>query len=240
MTEKVYLADSYAKELDAKVVRASQGRIVLDRTIFYPGGGGQPIDTGMLAADGRRLKVIAVEKDGDDIVHILEGDPGLREGESVRCVIDWDTRYACMRYHSALHLIDGVIETRYGSGMVTGGQIYPDRARIDIDMQGLSKERVAEILEEVNKVAREGHPITAMEMTVEEALKIPRLSRTETGRKLLGTLKSVRVVDIGGVDMQADGGTHVKDTREIGKITLSAYENKGSKRKRIEITLGSL
>jgi misacylated tRNA(Ala) deacylase len=239
VTEKVYLADSYAKELEARVVRVSGNRIVLDRTIFYPGGGGQPMDTGSLITGGKELKVIGVEKEGDDIVHVVEGDATVSDGDTVKCKIDWDTRYACMRYHSALHLLDGVIETRHGSGMVTGGQIYPDRARIDIDMPGLSRDKVAEILDETNRAAQEGHRITASEMTVEEALKIPRLSRTETGRKLLETLKSVRVIDIDGIDTQADGGTHVRDTKEIGTISLSAYENKGTRRKRIEIILSA-
>ncbi len=237
MTIKVYLTDSYAKELDARIEGLNGAELVLDKTIFYPEGGGQPSDTGKLVINGASYTVTGLRKEGDDVVHLLDRQPGARNGDRVACAIDWDKRYASMRYHSALHTIDGVIERHYNSGLITGGQIYFDRARIDVDMPDLGKEKVAEILAKANEVAVEGHRISTREIGVEEALKIPRLSRTETGRKLLESLKTVRIVEIEGLDEQADGGTHVKNTKELGLIVLNGYENKGSRRKRIEIKL---
>ncbi len=237
MTEKVYLVDSYAKELEATVTRAESNQLVLDRTIFYPAGGGQPDDTGMITVNGAEYRVTGLKKEGDDVVHILDRNVDAKPGDAARCAIDWNRRYACMRLHTALHTLDGVIEVYYGSGMITGGQIYPERARIDIDMPDLSREKVQEILDKTNAVAKEGHRINCREISVEEAAKATRLARTEPGRKLLETLKRVRVVEIEGVDTQADGGTHVANTSELGTITLSNYENKGTRRKRIEIML---
>ncbi len=239
MTEKIYLEDSYLKEFDAQVVRHSINEVVLNGTIFYPAGGGQPNDKGLIVITGTEYQVVDLRKEGDDIVHVFNKplEKNVKAGDSAKCVIDWDYRYACMRYHSALHTLDGVIEKYYGSGMVTGGQIYHDRARLDIDMPGLSKEKALEMIDKTNAVAKEGHPINSRELSKEEAMKIPRLSRTETGRKLLDSLKTVRVIEIEGVDMQADGGLHVKNTGEFGKISLGNFENKGAKRKRMEIIL---
>jgi misacylated tRNA(Ala) deacylase len=237
MTEKLYLRDAYLREFDARVVRVSGNAVVLDRTAFYPEGGGQPNDKGTITINNSTYNVLGLEKDGDDIVHILDKETGVGAGSTAEGKIDWAHRYACMRYHTALHTIDGIIETVYKSGMITGGQIYPDRARMDIDMPDLNKEKVAEILDRTNSVAREGHDVLIKEIGRADALAIPSLSRTEPGRRLLEKLESVRVVEIVGVDTQADGGTHVKNTNEIGTIALSSYENKGARRKRIEIVL---
>lgn len=237
MTEKVYLVDSYLEELEAKVVSVNINDVVLDKTIFYPAGGGQPNDTGLLVINGIEYKVMDLRKNGADIIHVCDKPVTAKSGDIAKCMIDWDRRYPCMRYHSALHTIDGIIEKHYNSGLITGGQIYTDRARIDVDMPDLSREKVIEILEKTNSIAEEGHEISTREISIEEASKIPRLSRTETGRKLLETLKTVRVVVIEDVDTQADGGTHVKNTKELGRIELSKYENKGTRRKRIEIVL---
>lgn len=237
MTEKVCLVDAYAKELDAKVERINGNELVLDRTIFYPAGGGQPDDKGTVSVNGIEYKVTALKKEGDDVVHVLDKPAIAKAGDTAHCRIDWEHRYACMRYHTALHTLDGVIETVYKTGMITGGQIYPDRARIDIDMPDLSRDKVDEIIAKTNEVASQGHPILIREISAEEAAKETRLARTEPGRELLKKLKTVRVVEITGLDVQADGGTHVKDTKELGRIELSNYENKGTRRKRIEIVL---
>lgn len=226
------------KEFNAMIKGMHMEKVVLDKTAFYPAGGGQPNDKGKLTINGMHFDVVDLEYMDDDIVHILDRAPHALEGAHVKGVIDWDYRYACMRYHSALHTIDGVLGKYFGnSGLITGNQIYHDRARMDIDMQGLTTEKAQEIIDKTNEVLKEGHNITTRVISREEALKIPSLSRTEPGRKLIQRLDNVRVVEIEGVDTQADGGTHVKNTKEIGTIVLSNYENKGSKRKRIEIVL---
>ncbi len=237
MTEKLYLTDSYMKEVDAKVSKTDGNSMILDKTIFYPAGGGQPNDTGKILIGPQEYKVVDIKKEDNDVIHVLDRPAQTTVGSMAHCIIDWDRRYACMKYHTALHLIDGIMEKFYNSGMITGGQIYPDRAHMDMDMPGLTREKVSEILEKTNAVAKEGHEVLIKEIGADEAAEIPRLSRTETGRKLLQTLKTVRVVDIVGVDLQADGGTHVRNTGEIGTIELNAYENKGSRRKRIDIIL---
>ena len=211
-------------------------QVVLDKTAFYPAGA-PPNDKGTLTIDGTAYNIVDLKKEGDDIVHVLDKAPQATLGGGVYGIIDWNYRYACMRYHSALHLIDGVIEKYYGAGMATGSQIYNDRARMDLDMPELNRDKAEEIIERANAVAKEGHEITTREISVDEARKIPMLTRTETGKRLLETLKSVRVVEIQGVDTQADGGTHIENTREIGTITLSDFRNQGAKRKRIEIIL---
>ncbi len=237
MTEKLYLKDSYLREFDAKVVNVSGSNLILDRTAFYPEGGGQPNDNGTIIIDGVTYNVVGLKKENDDIIHVLDREVSAGVGAKVTGKIDWQRRYACMRYHTALHTIDAIMETIYKSGSITGGQIYPDRARIDMDMPDLNKEKAAEILEKTDSVAKEGHDVLIKELSRAEAMAVPGLSRTEPGRKLLEKLETVRVVEIVGVDTQADGGTHIKNTREIGTITLSSYENKGAKRKRIEIVL---
>jgi len=237
MTVKLYLNDSYLREFDATVVRTSGNMLVLDRTAFYPEGGGQPNDIGTITIDNVVYNVVDLKKEGDDVIHVLDREVNSKPDAHAFGRIDWERRYACMRYHTALHIIDGIMETIFKSGMITGGQIYPDRAHMDMDMPGLNKEKVAEILEKTNSVAKEGHDVVIKELSKAEALAIPSLSRTEPGRRLLEKLESVRVVEIVGVDTQADGGTHIKNTKEIGTIALASYENKGAKRKRIEIVL---
>ncbi|MGC8628919.1 MAG: alanine--tRNA ligase-related protein [Candidatus Micrarchaeia archaeon] len=237
-TEKVYLKDMYAKELEAKIEKAEGNKLILDKTIFYPGGGGQPPDTGTVELNGKKLGVIGMEKDQDNIVHILEAPIDAAPGSVVKLAIDWEKRYMYMRYHTALHVIDGVITKNYKADVVaTSSQIYEDRARLGFDMPELNKALAAKIVEEADKVAKGGHKVSAREVPREEALKMENLARTEPGKKLIQNLDYVRIVEIEGVDLQADGGTHVADTKEIGTITLLKFENKGAHDKNIEIKI---
>jgi misacylated tRNA(Ala) deacylase len=144
-----------------------------------------------------------------------------------------------MRHHTALHVIDAVVYHGY-KGNITGGQIYTNRARLDFDVPDLNKEKVIEIICRAQVLVDKGLPVSAKMLSQEEALKIPDLARTKPGEELLRSLQTVRVVEISGLDFQMDGGTHVANTKEIGKIELSSYENKGATRKRIEIVLSSL
>lgn len=238
MTEKLYWIDAYLKEFDAVVTKASGNEIVLDRTAFYPTGGGQPNDTGRIAASGTEYNVTDVKKgENGDIIHVLDANAESLAGKSVHGAIDWQRRYAHMRHHTAVHIVDAVLEKQYSSGKMTGGQIYADRARFDIDMPELDRQKANEIIGKADAVAKEGHDITSRIITREEAMKMPNLIRTEPGSELVSSLEEVRLVEIIGIDVQSDGGTHVRNTGEVGGIVLSKYENKGKHNKRIEITL---
>ncbi|MEM3781852.1 MAG: alanyl-tRNA editing protein [Candidatus Micrarchaeaceae archaeon] len=241
MTEKIYLKDSYAKELDAQIVGSAGNEVMLDRTIFYPGGGGQPFDTGTMFINGNAYKVLEVKKDAEDIIHALSSAPSAGPGSAAHCVLDWQKRYAYMRYHTALHIIDGVIARKHNAqAMSTGGQIFYDRARMDFDMPALNREILEQIIRDANAIVNEGRRVYARELPREEAIKIPNLARTEPGKKLIQRLDSVRIVEIEGLDAQADGGTHVANTKEVGSISIVKFENKGSHSKRIEIRLSEV
>jgi misacylated tRNA(Ala) deacylase len=239
MTDKLYWNDMYAKDFTAKIVKSERNELVLDRTLFYPTGGGQPSDTGKIIYNGAEYKVTEVRSSNVDITHFLDKEINAKQGEEVAGSIDWERRYKIMKYHTAIHLLDAIIEKYYGSGMLTGGQIYEDRARIDIDMQDLNRDKAQEIIEKANKVAAEGHDVVARFITKDDASKIPRLARTDPGNELIKNLDVIRIVEIKDIDMQADGGTHVRNTKEIGSIELSKYENKGKHSKRVEIIIKS-
>ena len=236
MTEKIYLTDSYAREIDAVVASVNGQEVELDRTVFYPTGGGQPCDTGTLSFAGRSAKVTDVRKDGAKVVHALDDAAGIAEGMVVHCAIDWEKRYMHMRLHTALHIIDGIVEKKY-AGKITGGQIYDDRARMDFDVPGLDKAKAQEIIGDSQKIVDGGHKVTAKILTKEEAASIQNIARTAPGEELLNKLDSVRIIDIEGFDFQLDGGTHVAQSKEVGSISITKYENKGSHNKRIEIVL---
>jgi misacylated tRNA(Ala) deacylase len=235
MTEKIYLSNSYVKEFDGTVESASGQAVILDKTAFFPGGGGQPADTGIIASEKGAFRVVEVKKDGEEVVHILDRE-GLSPGMKVHATLDWETRYMHMRLHTAIHIIDGVVEKR-NQGSITGGQIYDDRARVDFDIPGMDRQTVEAIISEAQKIVDSGQKVYPKTFKKEEALTIENLSRTEPGRELMKQLDEIRVIVINGFDMQMDGGTHVSSTKEVGKITLFKYENKGSHNKRIEIKL---
>ncbi|MEM0154630.1 MAG: alanyl-tRNA editing protein [Methanothrix sp.] len=238
MTEKIYLKDSYIKELESQVVSSESDRIILDRTIFYPTGGGQPCDTGIIRStkDGKEYKIIETKKYGDDVVHITNETANLEKGDVVTCVIDWEKRYMHMKLHTMLHIIDGVVYKKY-KGEITGGQIFDNSARMDFDIPGFTKEMLNSIISDAQLVIDEGHKVVPREMTKEEAKKIDGIARTVPGAELLEKLDTVRIIDIVGFDFQLDGGTHVSNTNELGKISLIKFENKGSHNKRVEFGL---
>jgi misacylated tRNA(Ala) deacylase len=236
MVEKIYLVDAYRKELEATITASSPKEFELDRTIFYPTGGGVPCDTGTVLIEGSKYNVVEVKKSEDDVIHVLGSDAAVQTGDHIKCMLDWERRYAHMRYHTAAHVVGGVIEKKYGA-MYTGGQIYHDRARFDFDVPNFSREVALEAIMESQRVIDEKRDVIAKIIPKDEALKIPNLARTAPGLELLKKLDIIRVVEIVGFDTQLDGGTHVANTSEIGKVELSNFENKGSKRKRMEIIL---
>jgi misacylated tRNA(Ala) deacylase len=234
-TEQLYSTDAYMREFDATVAEVMpEGGVVLDRTAFYPTGGGQPHDVGTLRWEGGSATVVEVRKSGPRVVHRVEGDaPPM--GTRVHGNIDWERRFALMRHHTALHSMSGVIYQLYGS-TVTGGQMYPDRARMDFLLPDLSQERLQHIQERTNELLVEGHPVSIRFLPREEAFHIPDLIRTRVNLLPEG-IDTIRVVNIEGIDQQADGGTHVANTREVGRVRIVGSENKGKGNKRIEIVL---
>ena len=233
MTELLYLEDGYLREFDASVVAEGSHEIALDRTAFFPGGGGQPPDAGQLRWPGGETRVVGLKKDGDLAWHILEG-PVPRVGQEVRGALDWERRYAIMRYHSALHVLVGAVYHLYDA-RVTGGAIYPDRARMDFTLEDLSRERLAAIEAETNRVMQEGRRVLVRWMSREE---FERVDLVRLARNLVpAELARIRVIEIEGFDAQADGGTHVANTREIGRLVITKTENKGKINRRLEIAL---
>jgi misacylated tRNA(Ala) deacylase len=234
-TELLYATDAYLREFDARVIELTlEGGVILDRTAFYPTGGGQPHDLGTLSWVGGAASIVEVRKNGPLVVHRLEGaSPAV--GSAVHGQIDWERRYALMRHHTALHSMSGVIYELYGA-TVTGGQMYTDRARMDFLLPDLSQERLKTIEERTNELLSEGHPVSIRVLPRSEAFQIPDLIRTKVNLIPEG-VKEIRVVNIEGIDQQADGGTHVANTREVGRVHITGSENKGKGNKRLEIVL---
>ena len=236
MTDLLYQTDSFLKEFEAVVtaVDAEARTVVLDRTAFYPGGGGQPNDTGQLSLSGEMYPVEKVKKQGADVLHFIGGEVPLPQvGAQVRGKIDWERRYLLMRTHSALHVLCGTVFRDYGA-LVTGGNMEPGKGRMDFEFERLQGELVSEIEAAVNKEVEAGHEIRVKILPREEAFQIPDLIRTKINLLPEG-ITEVRTVEIVGLDLQADGGTHVQNTSEIGSIKVVDYKSKGAINKRIYI-----
>lgn len=237
MTELLYQTDSYLKEFDATVtsIDAETRAVVLDLSAFYPGGGGQPNDTGQLVgAGGEVYAVEKVKKQGADMLHFLGGGAPLPQpGTQVHGKIDWERRYKLMRTHTALHVLCGTVFRDYGA-LVTGGNMEPLHGRMDFEFERLQGELVGEIEAAVNKEVAAGRDVRVKILPREEAFQIPDLIRTKINLLPEG-IQEVRTVEIVGLDLQADGGTHVKNTSEVGKIKVVDYKSKGAINKRIYI-----
>lgn len=236
MTELLYQTDSYLREFDAVVTAAQEETraVLLDKTAFYPGGGGQPCDLGSLSVAGVTYPVEKVKKQGDDVLHFLGGDAPLpAPGSASRGTLDWARRYKLMRTHTALHVLCGTVFRDYGA-LVTGGDMEPLKGRMDFEFETMRGELVREIEAAVNKEASLGREIRVRILPREEAFQIPDLIRTKINLLPEG-ITQVRTVEIVGLDLQADGGTHVRSTNEIGKIRVTDYKSKGAINKRIYI-----
>lgn len=229
-TELLYLRDAYQREFDATVVAVDGARVALDRTAFYPTGGGQPHDTGTLAG----LSVSDVRKEGDVVWHTVEGAPP-RPGTKVECVVDWERRHRLMRTHSAMHVLCGVIWNEWGKA-VTGGNMEPLEARMDFEFDPLPEGFAARVQQLVNAEIAADRPIEIAFLPREEALKDDVLIRTKVNL-IPESVSEIRVVDIVGLDKQADGGTHVRSTGEIGRFEVVKTESKGKGNKRIRIRI---
>ena len=234
MTELIYLQDAYVREFTAVVTSISDQGIALDQTAFYPGGGGQPSDMGSLRIDDQEWRVVKVRRGDGEIWHRLEGDsPG--KGTAISAVLDWERRYQLMRVHTAMHILCGVIWRDYGAS-VTGGNMEPLRGRMDFEFERMEKELVAAIETKINAEVGEARKITTRTLPRNKAFEIPDLIRTKINL-LPPSITEVRVVEIEGLDLQADGGTHVANTREVGPIHIVDYKSKGAINKRLVVEL---
>jgi misacylated tRNA(Ala) deacylase len=235
VTEELFLEDAYLKEFESPVVGLSGREVTLARTAFYPGGGGQPADKGALGVGPVNAAVVDARREGGNIVHVLDKaiPDTVRE---LKGELDWERRFAHMRYHTALHALSGVIWQNFGA-KVTGGQMRANRARMDFSFPGeWTADVVGEIESLVNEALAEGRPVRVYELPREEALENPDLIRTQVNL-VPERVKTVRVVEIEGIDTQADGGTHVANTEEVGEVEITGHKSKGRQNKRVEFVL---
>jgi misacylated tRNA(Ala) deacylase len=233
MTELLYQTDSYLREFSATVVmhKPEQNGILLDRTAFYPGGGGQPYDQGQLIVGDRNCTVSNVTRDH---IHIMQDDlPPV--GTQVMGILDWDRRYKLMRTHTAMHILCGVVWRDYGAS-VTGGNMEPLTGRMDFEFERLQKELVSEIEARINAEVQAARDVRVRILPRQQAFQIPDLIRTKINLLPEG-IQEIRTVEIVGLDLQADGGTHVVNTREVGRIRITDYKSKGGINKRIYVEL---
>ncbi len=234
MTELLAQIDAYLQEFTATVVDVLDGGVVLDRTAFYTGGGGQPCDTGTLDDGAQTYAVKRVGRADGQIVHQIDG-PLPARGSTVTGRIDWDTRYRLMRTHSALHILCGVVWRDYGA-KVTGGDMRPGEARMDFELEQMSAEFASEVEAKVNAEVAAARTIHVNVLSRAQAEEVPDLIRTRINL-LPANIQEVRTIDISGLDLQADGGTHVANTSEVGPIRVVGHESKGRINKRLRIAL---
>ena len=239
MTEELLPDDSYLREFNARVVRLAGRAVVLDRTAFYPGGGGQPPDKGTLGVGPVRANVVDVRRGkgeaSGEIVHVLD-NPIPYTVWDLTGELDWERRFAHMRHHTALHVLSSVIWENFGA-KVTGGQMRADRARMDFSFPGeWTLNVVGEIERLTNQALASARPVKVYGLPREEALKNPDLIRTQVNL-VPEQMKVIRIVEIGGLDTQADGGTHVANTREVGRMEITGHKSKGRQNKRVEFIL---
>lgn len=235
MTEELAVRDAYLREIPATIVAVTADGVILDRTVFYPQGGGQPGDTGLLEWAGGTVEVADTVRREGEVVHVLAGGQAPPPGTAVRAVIDWERRHLLMRTHTALHVLSALVWREYGA-KVTGGNMEPGRARMDFELESMSVEFGREVEEALNATLAEGHPVRVLFLPRAEALADPDLIRTKVSL-IPEHVDPIRVVDIAGADRQADGGTHVADTAEVGRVQVVKTESKGKANKRMRIEL---
>jgi Ser-tRNA(Ala) deacylase AlaX len=234
LTKALYLEDSYLRECDATVVSVKNGKyVVLNQTIFYPKGGGQPWDRGKIIEGNNTYNVVYVGKFSGEISHEVDR-PGLKESDKVHCVLDWERRYKLMRSHTAAHVFASLLCTGTGA-LVTGNQLEEGKVRFDFSLENYDKEILKNYIDKANELFTEDIPVKWYELPKEEALRIPGIIKM--AEALPPNLPSLRIVEIVNVDKQADGGTHVKSLREVGQIELLKTQNKGKHNRRVYFKL---
>ncbi|MBW2993272.1 alanyl-tRNA editing protein [Candidatus Woesearchaeota archaeon] len=233
MTKQLYLEDCYLKEFEAMVTKVENNKIVLDQTAFYPESGGQLTDKGKLIRDSEEFHISMVKKSGADIIHKVDKE-GLKAGDKVKGIIDWDRRYKFMKYHTASHVLSTVVNKETGA-QITGNQIKEDEARVDFNLETFDREKLKEYEQKANEIIAKELPVELKFLPREEAFRIPALVKLKM--MLPETIKIIRIVTIQGFDQQACAGTHVKNLKEIGKIEITKAENKGANNRRVYLKL---
>lgn len=233
MTKLAYLEDCYKKELNTAVIEASGNEIILEETILYPAGGGQPNDTGIIERNKEHFKVLDVKKENGKAIHIVDRE-GLQAGDKIHVKVDWERRYRIMRYHTATHVLCAVICNETGAE-ITGNQLSDEKTRIDFNLETFDREKLKDYERKANQIIKEGHKVLTMFLPREEALKIPGV--VKLANALPPNVKELRLVDITGVDQQACGGTHLKNTSEIGEIEIIKADNKGKNNRRLTFVI---
>jgi misacylated tRNA(Ala) deacylase len=235
MTELLYQTDAYLKEFTAHVTAVDGQRVALDRSAFYATSGGQPHDLGTLSDSAHTWAVTDVRREGDNIWHTLDGEGMPAVDDTLSGRIDWQRRYRLMRTHTALHLLCGVVFRDFGA-LVTGGNMDVEEGRLDFELRDFTPELAQQIVEAVNREVAADRPVAVRILPREEAFQIPDLIRTKINLLPEG-ISQVRTVNIVGLDLQADGGTHVARTSEVGTVKLLKTRSKGASNKRIIIGL---
>ena len=231
MTKKLFWQDAYIKEFDATVTSVAPNQIELDQTAFNPHGGGLVGDTGCLGG----VKVLdTVKGNADVILHVVESSGTISVGSQVHGIIDWERRHKIMRMHTSAHLLSAIFNKETGA-LITGNQIEPERSRIDFSLEGFDRERMLGYCKQANEAIGKNPPVKTYFMKREEALQIPGITKLATAAP--PDVQELRIVEIEGLDLQADGGIHVKNLGEIIRIDPMKFENKGKSNRRLYFTI---
>ncbi len=234
-THELAATDAYLRSTEATAIEVRPGGVVLDRTVFYARGGGQPGDVGWLRWDGGECRVTDTIREGGVPIHMIEGDPP-QLGAKVRAEIDWERRHRLMRTHTALHALSGIVWRHYGAKVTGGDMSGPGEARMDFELDAMSAVFGKEVETKLNEALSAGRPVNVLFLPRAQALSDPDLIRTKVNLIPEG-IDPIRVIDIDGIDRQADGGTHVRSTSEIGQVRVAKTESKGKAFKRMRIAL---
>jgi misacylated tRNA(Ala) deacylase len=235
-TKQLYLYDSYRKEFEAKIQCVNGNEVVLDQTVFHPLTGGVAFDLGFIESSGVKRAVLRVEinRETKEITHVVDDAAGLKPGDTVKGTITWERRYRLMRLHTTAHLIAAVMY-RDHDARITGGQVDPDQAKMDFNLQRTDRGVFEDAVAKANLEVKKNTPLKVYFLNREEALKIPGV--VKLAERMPPDVKDFRIVEIPGIDLQADGGPHVNNTSEIGEISLVRIENKGKTQRRLYFTV---
>ena len=230
MTRKLFWEDMYQQVFEARVETVAGNNLVLDQTAFNPRGGGLVSDTGTING----IRVVEVTKEGDTISHAFASPPPLKTGDPVKGVLDWERRHRVMRMHTAAHILSSVVNRETGA-LITGNQINPDESRVDFNLDSFDREKMSVYIDSVNEAVKRGLEIRTYFMRREEAVTVPGL--VKLAKAAPPSLEVLRIVEIGDIDTQADGGVHVRNTNEIGTVVGLRTENKGKNNRRLYFTV---